>query len=137
MPVGWNFPYVITTVVDADGVAPIHLVIGKILYRKLTTSGLHERCDLLGQSSAIETLGVRFSNSLQRVGVSTGAPDFTGQWCTLGRKSIEPLAKVRLLELAAKQPGGLLPSIGHHGRNRKTSVKIGVVKTFYMGRNRF
>ena len=131
VPVGRNLPDVVATVVHADGLAPVHLVGGQVVQRQLATRGLHAGGDLIGQRATVKTGSAGLGNVLQRVSMACRAPHLAGLRGTLRGKGVKPGFEVRGLELFAKQPSGLLPGIGHHGRNRKS-----VARQFHCSRHR-
>ena len=113
--IGRDFPHVVAPVVGADGLAPIHSVIGQVLGAQVATRRLHKSADLFGQRTTVKALRAGFGNGLQGAGMAFGAPKLTGHGRALGGEGIKPVLEVIVFEMLAEHGRGLLPGKGHRG----------------------
>ena len=90
VPVRWNLPHVKAPVIDTDRVHPIDLVGRQVSGAEVAACALHKSCNFFCQSATVKAFCVVFSDRLQGISMTDRAPDLTGFWRTLGRKSVKP-----------------------------------------------
>ena len=118
MAVRRKFPYVIASVIDADGIDPFRIPCGEVFFPKVPAGLSGKGIDDVCNASCIESSRLGFCDFFQRIGMVLQADDFARtRRSSCIKEGIEPAGKGRIFCIDGKGFPLLLPLVSNEGRN--------------------